>query len=300
MIRIREEGLPKVNDCIIIPVKKQNIQSMNEALTKLFSYITSDGIPETPDIDFERDLQFFISQKYLSKKINSLASRFPELLVDYDPSLNDNLSPYNIAAFSNNPVNWRCNICHSIWSAIVSSRTLGGNGCAVCSGHRVVSGKNDLEYKRPDVAKLWDYEKNKSLTPRDITCGNPDKHWWKCPFCGESWEAVTYSLTRPGSSLRCEKCSKKYAGANRRKNYVESGHSIEDTHPWVAKQWHPTKNGELKPRDISIGYDKPIYWICCDCGETFESIPYVVKKKKSMTCKSCSTKRAHSRPNSKL
>jgi|TARA_B110000091_G_C13644288_1_gene402586 hypothetical protein len=29
--------------------------------------------------------------------------------------------------------------------------------------------------------------------------------------------------------------------------------SLAETHPEVAKQWHPTKNGDLTPNDVTSG-----------------------------------------------
>ena len=31
------------------------------------------------------------------------------------------------------------------------------------------------------------------------------------------------------------------------------------THPDLAKEWHPTKNGELTPNDVTAGSDKKNY-----------------------------------------
>jgi hypothetical protein len=38
--------------------------------------------------------------------------------------------------------------------------------------------------------------------------------------------------------------------------------SLAETHPEVAKQWHPTKNGELTPYDVRKGSNKYAWWKC--------------------------------------
>ena len=38
--------------------------------------------------------------------------------------------------------------------------------------------------------------------------------------------------------------------------------SILHTHPEIAKQWHPTKNGNLKPEEFTKGSIQNIHWIC--------------------------------------
>jgi hypothetical protein len=34
------------------------------------------------------------------------------------------------------------------------------------------------------------------------------------------------------------------------------------THPQLATQWHPTKNGELTPAQVVAGSNKKAWWIC--------------------------------------
>lgn len=38
--------------------------------------------------------------------------------------------------------------------------------------------------------------------------------------------------------------------------------SFAETNPDLANQWHPTKNGILKPNDITKGIDKRVWWKC--------------------------------------
>ena len=41
---------------------------------------------------------------------------------------------------------------------------------------------------------------------------------------------------------------------------------IATTHPHIAKQWHPTKNGSLLPTMVSSGSHKEVWWLCDECG----------------------------------
>ena len=38
--------------------------------------------------------------------------------------------------------------------------------------------------------------------------------------------------------------------------------SLAETHPEVAKQWHPTKNGDLTPNEITKGSHRKVWWKC--------------------------------------
>ena len=36
--------------------------------------------------------------------------------------------------------------------------------------------------------------------------------------------------------------------------------SLAETHPELAKQWHPTKNGNLTAKDVTCGNRKKVWW----------------------------------------
>ena len=40
------------------------------------------------------------------------------------------------------------------------------------------------------------------------------------------------------------------------------GNSLAETYSDIAKQWHPTKNGELTPFDVTPGTKKKVWWKC--------------------------------------
>lgn len=37
---------------------------------------------------------------------------------------------------------------------------------------------------------------------------------------------------------------------------------LATTHPELAKQWHPTKNGVLMPQDVVAGNSRKVWWLC--------------------------------------
>ena len=38
--------------------------------------------------------------------------------------------------------------------------------------------------------------------------------------------------------------------------------SLSESHPDLAAQWHPTKNGDLAPEQVTFGSAKKIWWVC--------------------------------------
>lgn len=49
-----------------------------------------------------------------------------------------------------------------------------------------------------------------------------------------------------------------------------SGQSLMEYYPELAKQWHPTKNGDLQPIDITKASNKKVWWIC-DKGHEWQA-----------------------------
>lgn len=88
----------------------------------------------------------------------------------------------------------------------------------------------------------WDLEKNSALgfSPNLISCGSHRNVWWLCPK-GHSYQMpVTKKAVR---NFGCPICSghKTISGVN----------DFATCYPALAKEWHPTKNGNLKPSDLS-------------------------------------------------
>ena len=43
---------------------------------------------------------------------------------------------------------------------------------------------------------------------------------------------------------------------------VSPEYNLAVLHPDVAAQWHPTKNGDLTPYDVTPGSGKKVWWKC--------------------------------------
>ena len=43
---------------------------------------------------------------------------------------------------------------------------------------------------------------------------------------------------------------------------VSQKYNLAKLHPNLAKEWHPTKNGMLKPSDVTPGSGQKVWWKC--------------------------------------
>lgn len=179
-----------------------------------------------------------------------LATVHPELVNEWDNKKNRGLAPRQVTSGSSRKVWWRCPKDH-VWKATVASRCR-GNGCPYCSNKCVLSGFNDLATTHPDLAREWDYERNKGLTPRDVVAGSSKKVWWKCAICGGEWQAILQSRSK--NNHGCPYCSghKVLAGFN----------DLATLFPDIAAEWDFEKNGALTPRDVTKGSIAKVWWRC--------------------------------------
>ena len=67
---------------------------------------------------------------------------------------------------------------------------------------------------------------------------------------------------------------------------VEGINDLATTYPHIAKEWHPTKNGDLKPTRVSYGSKKRVWWLCLDCGYEWEAI-IANRTSKDTKCPNC-------------
>lgn len=65
--------------------------------------------------------------------------------------------------------------------------------------------------------------------------------------------------------------------------------SLEELFPNIAKEWHPTKNGNLSPKMFKPQSKTKVWWKCSNCGTEYEmSIMHKVRSKTAY-CKRCNS-----------
>ena len=206
--------------------------------------------------------------------------RLPDLrgqaAFQWDAEKNGRLTPRDVLPGTEKKVWRRCERGHS-WRAAVSSRTRAGSGCPYCAGKQVLPGFNDLASQRPELAAQWDREKNRALTPQQVTITSNRKVWWRCEK-GHSYPAVIASRTN-GSG--CPYCTGKkvLAGFN----------DLATLEPKSAAEWHPTLNGALTSQMVSTGSRKKVWWEC-PLGHVWKAAVYPRTGAKKCGCPVCAGK----------
>lgn len=103
----------------------------------------------------------------------------------------------------------------------------------------------------PDIAQEWHPTKNGNLTPRDDISFSKTKVWWLCKK-GHAWKATVNNRLK--RNRLCPYCCGRLACPE---------NNLHVHYPSLAKEWHPTKNGSLTPRDVlPFGDNGDVWWLC--------------------------------------
>ncbi len=209
------------------------------------------------------------------KGINDLVTTRPDLAAEWDYERNKDVSPTEISAGSARKVWWKCKECGYVWRTTIVHRSDRGDGCPACSNHVVFKGKNDLASQFPEIAVEWDNDKNGTLSPEDVIAHSDRKVWWKCKDCGYSWRATINHRTERNQN--CPACShhQVFKGVN----------DLATTHPELAAEWDPEKNGSITSKDVVYGSNEKIWWKCRICGFSWQST--IVNRAKGRGCPAC-------------
>ena len=206
------------------------------------------------------------------KGFNDLQTVNPELARQWHPTKNGNLTPTQIAAKSNKKVWWLFPYddpntgkhFEFEWQAIISSRNA-GLGCPFISGKAVWEGFNDLQTVNSELARQWHPTKNGDLKPTQVTANSSKMAWWILSY--------DVPLDYPVKHLRDKHFDFEWQAKIQSRNndrgcpYLsrqavwEGFNDLQTVNPELARQWHPTKNGNLKPTQVTTNSNKMAWWI---------------------------------------
>lgn len=130
----------------------------------------------------------------------------------------------------------------------------------------------------------WDFSKNVAK-PEDVNASSKELFHWICRVCnypvciaGKQW------LAAPGNMV-----VKKQGCPNCQRRVLTPEYNLEAVYPNVAKQWHPTKNGSLTPKDYFPKSHEKAFWIC-PIHDFYEKEIALKASNPSSGCNKCNAK----------
>lgn len=123
-----------------------------------------------------------------------------DIMAEFDNNKND-FTMKDVTVGSDRETWWKCPNGHSYKSS-PSRRVMRGSGCGICSHNVLVKGVNDLMTTHPEIAKEWDYEKNKEKPDEVMAGSNIKKYWFICPK-GHSYKTTILGRKRGTDCPQC-------------------------------------------------------------------------------------------------
>ncbi len=295
VFRVREMELGKTSSRDII-LSTQETRS--ESITIVQRLLRK--IVETIDLhahDFEKVTEYlkrasFVNNKEYRRILSclpgpipeeSLSGRSPHIAKQWHPEKNDPLTPEMFSPGSPHIVWWLCEKGHE-WRQQIHHRA-NGVGCPFCAGQKA-DGVNNLAVKRPDVAEQWHPTENGRLTPSMFTPYSNRRVWWICTK-GHKWQASIHNRSK---GTGCPYCAGKKVGGD--DYYVRiklsDQYNLAIKFPKLAAEWHPDRNGNLAPEQVTPGSDRKVWWRCKK-GHEWEAV--VSSRATGVGCPYCAGKK---------
>ena len=200
----------------------------------------------------------YCNDRLLKEEYNDLKTKRPDIAKEWHPTKNGNLTPSSVKFNQDLKVWWMCENGHE-WQALIGGRTSDNRGCPYCSGRLAIKGSTDLSTVDPELARDWDYDMNGDLSPSNVKPGSDRVVWWK-GACGHQWQS---SISNYRKSRNCPYCTNK--------RVLPGFNDLDTINRELAGEWHPTKNGDLTPKDVLPYSNKKVWWKGA-CGHEWEAV----------------------------
>ena len=188
-------------------------------------------------------------------------------------------------------IDFYCNKCCNKWSTTPMSILKTSFGCPKCATQVT---RNKLMTKNistsgrfvdlyPNLAKMFDYEKNADINIQNLSPKSGQYVWWKCEVCGHSWQSKVANVVN--NKGNCPECYLKNAANNIIYYRLNKNGSLADHYPELLKEWDYDKNIDITPETVTVKSNKKVWWKCKKCGHEWQA--KIAKRTANEGCPYC-------------
>lgn len=200
-----------------------------------------------------------------------------DLMNEYDYEKNTvNINELTLG--SEKKIWWKCSQNHSYLLSVCNK--VKSKGCPYCNNRRVLQGYNDVATTNPEIARLWNYEKNGDIQPSNIVIGSRKRVWLNCEH-NHSYQIYLYNAI---SGTSCPYCS------NRK--LLKGFNDLATTNPELLEEWDFSKNSNILPSEIMLVSSQKVWWKCKKCNYEWKT---QINLRKNHNCPNCAHKKIGSK-----
>ena len=215
------------------------------------------------------------------------------------------INPNEIVKTSSTPCWFTCPDCKHDFKKGLNEITTGKRWCRYCTPKWIFCDNMSCDFCieksfiSHEKSVYWNYEKNYGkdkkgnviiLSPYSFTKGSEYVAHFICNKCDHNFEVNIDHVTNEKTPQWCPYCSKNTTGwthCDKPNCSICFGKSFASDSK--AKYWHPTKNINVLPLNISVCSGK-MCWFLCECGHEYLSSPNILKYKDDIGCVYCRDK----------
>lgn len=112
----------------------------------------------------------------------------------------------------------------------------------------MLAGFNDLPHTNPELTAQWASDLNSETSADNVTPGSAYRTWWRCEK-GHTWQIGAVNRTQHDAG--CQICGMRQV--------LKGENDLKTTHPRIARQLHPEKNGGLKATEVMANSCKSVW-----------------------------------------
>jgi hypothetical protein len=210
---------------------------------------------------------------------NNISVLRPDMMLEWHPE--NTLDPRELLPGSTRRILWKCNKakcdCH-VWETSVAQK----KGCPFCSGvgkNLKLCIHNSLQYKFPEIAKEWDFELNKDVSPLEISHSSNNKAHWICKSasCGCDHKWIASICNRTSKKSGCPFCN----GGPDARTCIHN--NLKELYPQLETEWCYELNN--KSMDTITQKSNIKYWWKCSQNHEWQASP--AHRTSGTGCPSC-------------
>ena len=209
----------------------------------------------------------------------------------WHPTKNGNIKPRDLFKSSGKKIWFNCDGCNHNFETQLSNVT-SGSWCPYCCKpcKKLCEYSNckhcfEKSFACHEKAKYWHPTRNGEIEPRNISMHTNNKHWFKCDVCHHDFDINISSITRLTNGNWCRYCVNSICDDLNCKYCFNRSFAISEK----SNNWHPTKNGKIKPRDVMKSVSTKYWFKCHTCHHDLELLLSNVSKGQwcPYCCKPC-------------
>ena len=193
-------------------------------------------------------------------------------VTSWHPTKNGDITPRDVSKWSVKMYWFKCNKCLHVFKEKPKNIFRTVSGCIYCTNKKLCDNNEcqtcfEKSFASHPKVSIWHPTKNGDRKPRDIFKSSNKKVWFLCDKCSHDFENCIVKIN--GGRQGCTYCANKTLCSDEGcQTCFEKSFA---SHPKVDF-WHPTKNGDIKPRDIFKSSSKKAWFLCGKCSHDFESV----------------------------